>query len=198
MERVHGKSQTRSREDNERESSNESSEEFFEWDGERFRVQNFDERGSHWRFQRVISLHIHLAEYKPFNGRSYIKLPDSFQRKKEVLNIKNKDNNCFHWCIARVLNPNKLHPERISDLRGKTNQVNFTGIKFSVKLRDIDRFEKQNEGIAVIVFGLDRTKVYPLRITERNIRERKEKRKTNHPQERKKTKHWSSSDRRGR
>ena len=198
MERVHGKSQTRSREDNERESSNESSEEFFEWDGERFRVQNFDERGSHWRFQRVISLHIHLAEYKPFNGRSYIKLPDSFQRKKEVLNIKNKDNNCFQWCIARVLNPNKLHPERISDLRGKTNQVNFTGIKFSVKLRDIDRFEKQNEGIAVIVFGLDRTKVYPLRITERNIRERKEKRKTNHPQERKKTKHWSSSDRRGR
>ena len=198
MERVHGKSQTRSREDNERESSNESSEEFFEWDGERFRVQNFDERGSHWRFQRVISLHIHLAEYKPFNGRSYIKLPDSFQRKKEVLNIKNKDNNCFQWCIARVLNPNKLHPERISDLRGKTNQVNFTGIKFSVKLRDIDRFEKQNEGIAVIVFGLDRTKVYPLRITERKIRERKEKRKTNHPQERKKTKHWSSSDRRGR
>ena len=198
MERVHGKSQTRSREDNERESSNESSEEFFEWDGERFRVQNFDERGSHWRFQRVISLHIHLAEYKPFNGRSYIKLSDSFQRKKEVLNIKNKDNNCFQWCIARVLNPNKLHPERISDLRGKTNQVNFTGIKFSVKLRDIDRFEKQNEGIAVIVFGHDRTKVYPLRITERNIRERKEKRKTNHPQERKKTKHWSSSDRRGR
>ena len=71
-------------------------------------------------------------------------------------------------------------------MRGKTNQVNFTGIKFSVKLRDIDRFEKQNEGIAVIVFGLDRTKVYPLRIAERNIRERKEKRKTNHPQERKK------------
>ena len=198
MERVHGKSQTRSREDNEGESSNESSDDFFEWDGERFRVQNFDERGSHWRFQRVISLHIHLAEYKPFNDRSYIKLPDSFQRKKAVLNIKNKDNNCFQWCIARVLNPNKLHPERISDLRGKTNQVNFTGIKFSVKLRDIDRFEKQNEGIAVIVFGLDRTKVYPLRITERNIRERKEKRKTNHPQERKKTKHWSSSDRRGR
>ena len=33
----------------------------------------------------MISLHIHLAEYKPFNGRSYIKLPDSFQRKKEVL-----------------------------------------------------------------------------------------------------------------
>ena len=137
----------------------------------------------------MISLHIHLAEYKPFNGRSYIKLPDSFQRKKAVVNIKNKDNNCFQWCIARVFNPNKLHPERISDLRGKTNQVNFTGIKFSVKLRDIDGFEKQNEGIAVIVFGLDRTKVYPLRITERNIRERKEKRKTNHPQERKKTKH---------
>ena len=51
----------------------------------------------------MISLHIHLAEYKPFNDRSYIKLPDSFQRKKAVLNIKNKDNNCFQWCIARVL-----------------------------------------------------------------------------------------------
>ena len=67
------------------------------------------------------------------------------------------------------------HPERISDLRGKRSQLNFTGIEFPVKLRDIDRFEKQNEGIAVNVFGLKGTKVYPLRISEKKNREQEGK-----------------------
>ena len=52
-------------------------------------------------------------------------------------------------------------------MRGKRSQLNFTGIEFPVKLRDIDRFDKQIEGIAVNVFGLKGTKVYPLRISEK-------------------------------
>ena len=56
-------------------------------------------------------------------------------------------------------------------MRGKRSQLNFTGIEFPVKFRDIDRFEKQNEVIAVNVFGLKGTKVYPLRISERKNRE---------------------------
>ena len=52
-------------------------------------------------------------------------------------------------------------------MRGKRSQLNFTGIEFPVKLRDIDRFDRQIEGIAVNVFGLKGTKVYPLRISEK-------------------------------
>ena len=39
------------------------------------RIQNFNQRGSNWRYQRVISLDIHPAEYTSLNGSSCIKLP---------------------------------------------------------------------------------------------------------------------------
>lgn len=31
------------------------------------RIQNFNKRGSKWRFQRVISLDVHLVDYNPLN-----------------------------------------------------------------------------------------------------------------------------------
>ena len=146
------------------------------------RIQHFNQRGRNWRFQRVISLDVHLAEFRLLKGSSHIKLPDYFQKKEAVINVKKKDNHCFKWCALKHLNLVKSNAERILDLRGKTSQLNFTGIKFLVKLRDIDRFEKQNEGgpetrlpaITVNVFGLDGTKVYPLKISEKNIREGEE------------------------
>ena len=39
----------------------------------KFRI--FNQRGSNWRYQRVISLDIHPAEYTSLNGSSCIKLP---------------------------------------------------------------------------------------------------------------------------
>lgn len=33
-----------------------------------------------------------------------------------------------------MLNPNESHPERISDLRDKAEQLRFTGIEFLMKL----------------------------------------------------------------
>ena len=37
---------------------------------------------------------------------------------------------------SRVLNPNESHPERISDLRDKAEQLRFTGIEFLMKLNE--------------------------------------------------------------
>ena len=45
----------------------------------------------------MISLDIHLAEYTPLNGSSYMELP-------KFIKIKNVDNQCFKWSITRVLN----------------------------------------------------------------------------------------------
>lgn len=43
---------------------------------------------------------------------------------------------------SRALNRIKSYPKKISDLKGKTSQLNFKGIEFPVKLRDTYRFEK--------------------------------------------------------
>ena len=45
----------------------------------------------------------------------------------------------------------KHHPERISLLRPYENQYNWKGLEFPVSIKKIDKFEKNNPGIAVNV-----------------------------------------------
>ena len=77
-------------------------------------LQSYNEEGSNRRFQRVTSLEIHLNRYKTLGGLSYIKLPSKIAKEKAILNIKNKDEECFRWYVLRHLNPVKSHPERVS------------------------------------------------------------------------------------
>ena len=49
----------------------------------------FNQRGSNWRFQRVVDLEISLAEYDPTGGSSYIPLPKKLNGKKAIINMKN-------------------------------------------------------------------------------------------------------------
>ena len=39
-------------------------------------------KGSGWYFKEVISLDIHIVDYKPIKGSSYIPLPNFIMRKK--------------------------------------------------------------------------------------------------------------------
>ena len=54
-------------------------------------IFNFNQRGSNWRFQRVVDLEINLAEYDPTGGSSYIQLPKQLNGKKAIINMKNED-----------------------------------------------------------------------------------------------------------
>jgi len=86
--------------------------------------------------------------------------------------MKNTDNQCFKWCIARALIPAKREieksPDRITKhLRKQAESLNFKGIEFPMNLQAIDKFERLNPEISVNVFGFDNiTKVYPLRISK--------------------------------
>ena len=93
----------------------------------------------------VLSLEIHTGDYEPLKGSSYIHL---IMRKKAILNIENKDNhNCFMWSILRFLRPINLNSTRINDLKQYENDLNFKGIDFPVKVKDITKSEKQNSNI---------------------------------------------------
>jgi len=86
---------------------------------------------------------------------------------------RNEDVQCFKLCIARALNPVKDHPERITGkLEEQAEKLYFKNISFPVKLRDINKFEKQNHTISVNVFGYDDENkiIYPLRISEMDKR----------------------------
>ena len=52
----------------------------------------YQKKGSGWYFNEVIRLEIHIVEYKPMKGGSYIPLPEFITKKKSIINIQNKDN----------------------------------------------------------------------------------------------------------
>ena len=51
--------------------------------------------GSGWYFKEVISFEIHIVDYKPIKGSSYIPLPNFIIRTNAIINIKNEDDKCF-------------------------------------------------------------------------------------------------------
>ena len=57
----------------------------------------FQMNGLGWSFKEVSSLEIHIVDYKPIKGSSYIPLPDFIMKKKSIISMENKDNKCFLW-----------------------------------------------------------------------------------------------------
>ena len=100
-------------------------------------IAQFQMRGSNWRLRSVSRLEINTVTYKPLKGKSYIKLPDKLASKKAIINMKNKDDQCFKWCVTRALHPvERNHPERITKkLRAQADKLNWSGnIKFPVAI----------------------------------------------------------------
>ena len=131
------------------------------------RIQNFNQRGSNWRFQRVISLDILFTDFQPLRGSTFLPLPSKISTKKAVINMKNNDDQCFKWSVVRALHPVDIHPERITkELKDQSERLDWSGLKFPVKLDQIVIFEKFNPSISINIFGFEGV-VYPLRLSKR-------------------------------
>ena len=136
------------------------------------KLADYQRNGSGWYFKEVISLEIHTVDYKTLKGESYIPLPDFLMRKKGIINMENKDNKCFLWSVLRYLRPEQSHGERLTDLIKYENVLNFKGIDFPVKVKDITKFENQNPDLPGInVFSInDNNKIYPLRLNQKDTK----------------------------
>ena len=113
-------------------------------------------------------------------GSSYTELPEWIKSKKAVINPQNKDEECFKWAVIEALHHEdiKHHPERISLLRPYENQYNWKGLEFPVSIKKIDKFEKNNPGIAVNVLFCNKKSpkkdIYTVRRSERNVKCKKQ------------------------
>ena len=133
-------------------------------------IEFYQQAGSGWYFKEVEKLEIHTVEFNPAKGSSYILLPQWISNKKAIVNIKNKDEKCFLWCILRYLHPKERDEERLTGLKKYEFSLNTEGITFPMKLKDITKFEKLNPSLPGInVFSVNESKkFYPLRMAERD------------------------------
>ena len=83
--------------------------------------------------------------------------------KKAVINLQNKDGECFKWATVAALHHEEIEKDhqRILRLRPYENQHNWKGLEFPVLIKKIDKFEKNNPGIAVnVLFSNKKIQIY--------------------------------------
>ena len=121
-------------------------------------IQNLEASTSNLRFKKILSITIHYDKYDPTRAGRYIELPEWIKLKKACINIKNKDQKCFRYCIQSVVfdKISKHHPEDMFHYNKlKDDILNWDGVNFPTGNRDIDRFKENNKLVSINVFELD-------------------------------------------
>ena len=121
-------------------------------------MQNLEASASNLRFKKVLTITIHYDKYDPTRAGRYIELPEWIKLKKACINIKNKDQKCFKYCIQSIVYDkiSKHHPEEMFHYNKlKDDILNWDGVNFPTGSRDIDRFEENNKSVSINVFEPD-------------------------------------------
>ena len=121
-------------------------------------IQNLEGSTSNLRFKNIFSITIHYDKFDPTRAGRFIELAEWIKLKKACINIKNKDQKCFKYCIQSVVYDkiSKHHPEEMFHYNKlKDDILNWDGVNFPTGNRDIDRFEENNKLVSINVFETD-------------------------------------------
>ena len=130
-------------------------------------ISQWISESSGWTIQSVDSHYLNIVKYKPMKGSSYIQLPSELRNSaKGLINMKNKDNECFRWCHIRHLNPQEKYPQRIKKVdKPYVEKLDYSNIDFPVSVKHYNKIEKQNS-ININVFGYEDRQPYPIYVSK--------------------------------
>lgn len=111
-------------------------------------------KSSNWVLDKVLGVAIHIVQYNPTKGSSYLPLPVKLASKKAIVNVQNTDQKWSMLSVWAALYPVTNHPERVVNYVQHIEKLDFTGIPFPVRVRDILKFEKRND-ISINVYGYE-------------------------------------------
>ena len=119
------------------------------------KIAQWISEGSGWTIQSIENHYINIVNYNPLKGSSYIKLPQELKN-RSLINLQNKDNECFRWCHIRHLNSQRLkNPQRIKKTdKQYIEKLDHSGIEFPVTVKQINKIEKQNN-ICINLFSYE-------------------------------------------
>ena len=139
------------------------------------KIAQWISEGSGWTIQSIENHYINIVNYNPLKGSSYIKLPQELRNSaKGLINMKNKDNECFRWCHIRHLNPQDKDPQRIKKTdKQYIEKLDYSSIEFPVTVRQINKIEKQNN-ICINLFGYEEKQKFPIYISKEKYQDHME------------------------
>ena len=132
------------------------------------RLNIYSDGGSGWIIDKREDIWINIANYDPLVGGSYFPLPPELSNSmKGLINLKNKDNECFNWCHVRFINPQNKHCDRINKKDKEiAKTLDYGGINFPMKARDYEIIDERFN-INVNVFGYV-NRVFPLYVSKKS------------------------------
>ena len=104
--------------------------------------------------KKIMVAYVNVARYQQLRGGTYLLLPANLAKKKAMINVQNRDNECLKWALRAALFPphdgkNPQRPSKDPVIDG----INYGGIDFPTPAKQIDKLEAQNKNLAINVFG---------------------------------------------
>ena len=96
-------------------------------------------------------------------------MPEWLSNKNAIVNMKNKDNECFKWAVTQSLFPSKKNAGRITKkLREDSKKLSWEGVEFPTPVWPLayKKFENNNN-VGLSVYSHDEKGVYVVRNPER-------------------------------
>ena len=131
-------------------------------------IDRFTMEGSGWDVIGLLNHDLHVNKYDSLVARSYIPLPSEIQNKKATINIKNKDDKCFIYCLGPALDPTPeiKNLDCVSKhLKNVCENLGLNDIKSPVNEQDLPKIESQFI-ISINLFSHSNSDIYPICITQ--------------------------------
>ena len=112
-------------------------------------VENPALRDSKFVFDGIVYTDISIHRLNLTRGSSYIPLPDWLSKKKAILNPKNLDMKCFKRSVITALKWEEIDRDhqRVSKLRRYEDEFDWSGIRYPISVKDINKVETRNRMI---------------------------------------------------
>ena len=130
--------------------------------------QEFQREGSGWTIDKIINMRLTIAKFNPLAAQAYVESPYYIKSVKSLLIVQNtNDNKFFLWSILVDIHrvSEKEHPCRVAKYTTYEDELDMTGIEYLVRIKDIPRFEKQNNWLFNVFGSEGEGEHYPLYIS---------------------------------
>ena len=112
-------------------------------------------------FDEILFTNIDFHQLNLTRGSSYVPLPEWLDNKKAIKNPRNENQECFKWAVIAASRWEEIgkNPQRISNLKKFEKDFDWSGIKFTVPVKDIKGFKFKNR-ISINLLAIEDRDIY--------------------------------------